>query len=68
VLEIRRVGDRCRASTLRSRSQLYFLPVELLGTREEEEFRSDDQQEDIDGTGEVERRVGEKRDRRRYMM
>jgi hypothetical protein len=53
---------------LRSRSQLYFLPVELLGTREEEEFRSDDQQEDIDGTGEVERRVGEKRDRRRYMM
>jgi hypothetical protein len=40
---------------LRSRSQLYFLPAEFLGTREEEEFRSGNQeQEDIDGTGEVE--------------
>jgi hypothetical protein len=34
---------------------LPFLPVDLLGTREEEESRSDNQeQEDIDGTGEVE--------------
>jgi len=36
------------------RSQLYFLLVELLGTREEEEFRSDNQEEDIDGAGELE--------------
>ena len=55
-MELRRVRDNCRASTLRSRSQLYFLPIEFLGTREEEESRSDNQeQEDIDGTGEVER-------------
>jgi len=32
-----------------------FLPVEFLGTKEEEESRSDNQQqEDIDGAGEVE--------------
>jgi len=56
VLESRRVGDSCGASTLGSRSQLYFLPVELHGTREEEESRSDSQeQEDIDDTGEIER-------------
>jgi len=37
------------------RGQLHILPVEFLGTREEEESRSDNQeQEDIDGTGEVE--------------
>jgi hypothetical protein len=54
VLEIRRVGENCRASIF-LRSRLYFLLVELLGTREEEESRSDNQeQEDIDGAGEVE--------------
>jgi hypothetical protein len=69
VLELRRVGDNSRASTLRSRSHLYFLPVESLGTREEEESRSDDQeQEDVDETGEVEHRVGKKRSRRRYIV
>jgi hypothetical protein len=37
------------------RGQFYFLLVELPGTREEEESRSNNQeQEDIDGTGEVE--------------
>jgi len=37
------------------RSQFYFLSTEFLKTREEEEFRSDNQeQEDIGGTGEVE--------------
>ena len=36
------------------KSQLYFLLIESLGTREEES-RSDNQgQDDIDGTGEVE--------------
>jgi len=36
-------------------SQFYFLPTEFLGTREEEEFRFENQeQDDIDGTGEVE--------------
>ena len=55
VLELRSVGDNCRASTLMGRGQLHILPVEFLGTREEEESRSDNQeQEDIDGTGEVE--------------
>ena len=48
---------------------MYFLPVESLGTREEEESRSDDQeQEDVDETGEVEHRVGKKRSRRRYIV
>lgn len=42
-----------RVSTLRN--QLYFLLVELLGTREEEKSRSDNQkQDDVDGAGEVE--------------
>jgi hypothetical protein len=50
-------------------SQLYFLLVESLGTTEEEESRSDNQeQEDIDGTGEVEQRGTEKRSRRRYIV
>ena len=59
---IRRVGESCSASSSASsflRSQLYFLlvRVELLDTREEEESRSGDQeQEGIDGTGEVENR------------
>jgi hypothetical protein len=54
MLVIRRVGESFRASIL-FRSQLYFLLVELPETREEEESRSGDQeQEDIDGTGEVE--------------
>jgi hypothetical protein len=51
------------------RSQNYFLLVELLGTREEEKFRSDNQeQEDIDGPGEVEHRETKKHSRRRYMV
>jgi hypothetical protein len=51
------------------RSRPYFPLVELLGTREEEETRSDDQeQEGIDGTGEVENRGSEKCSRGRYMM
>jgi hypothetical protein len=57
VLDIRRIGEICRASTLRSRSQLHVLPVdsELLGKREEEEsLFGNQEQEDIDGTGEVE--------------
>ena len=67
---MRRVGEICQASTLRS--QLYFrfrlVVVELLGAREEEELRSDGQeQEHIDGAGEVEQRVGEERNRRRYI-
>ena len=42
--------------------------VELLGAREEEKFRSKNQeQKNIDGTGEVEYRESEKRSRRRYM-
>jgi hypothetical protein len=52
-----------------SRSQLCFLPVDFLGTREEEESRSDNQeQEDIDGTGEVEHRETKKCSRRRYVV
>jgi hypothetical protein len=44
----------CRASIV-LRSQIYFLLFELLGTREEEKFRSGNQeQEDIDGPREVE--------------
>jgi hypothetical protein len=69
VLELRRVGGNHRASTLSS--QLYFLlrVVEFLGTREEKESRSDNQeQEDIDGTGEVEHRVTEERGRRRDVV
>ncbi len=54
VLEFHRVGENCRASIF-LRSQLYFLLFEFLGTREEEQFWSDKQeQEDIDGTGEAE--------------
>jgi hypothetical protein len=41
----------------------------LLGTREEEKFRSDSQeQEDVDGTGEVENRDTKKYNRRRYVV
>jgi hypothetical protein len=55
VLELLSVGEICRASTLRNRRQSYFLPVECLRAREEEESRSDKQEEDdIDDTGEVE--------------
>ena len=54
VLEFRRDGKICRASII-LRGQFYILLVELPGTREEEESRSNNQeQEDIDGTGEVE--------------
>ena len=56
--DILRVGENCRASifTRRLRDQFHHvLFVESLGAREEEESRSDNQeQEDIDGTGEVE--------------
>jgi len=55
VFELRRVEDNCRASTLRTKSQLYFLPVWFLGTREEESRPDNQEHEDIDGTGEVER-------------
>jgi hypothetical protein len=48
---------------------LHFLPVEFLGTREEEESRSDNQeQEDIDGAGEVENRDAKKCNRRWYVV
>lgn len=54
VIEFLRVGEICRASII-LRSQLYFLFAKLPGTREEKEFRSnDEEQEDIDRTGEVE--------------
>ena len=70
---MRRVGENCQASTLMTQSYfqlwLVVIVVELLGTREKEKLRSDDQeQEDIDGTGEVEQRVGEERNRRRYTV
>ena len=71
VLQFRCVGRSCRARiSLRSHYQLYYLPVvKLLWTREEEAFRSDNQEQGhIDGTGEVEHRGSEKRSRRRYMM
>jgi hypothetical protein len=46
-----------------------LLFVKLPETREEEEFRSDNQkQEDIDSTGEVEHCGTEKRSRRRYIV
>jgi hypothetical protein len=67
VSEFRRVGENCRASTLRSK--FYFRLGELLRTGKEEEPRSENQeQEDIDGTGEVEHRDSEKRSRRRYIV
>ena len=65
VLEIRDVGENCRASTLSSRFLFYFeLGLgKFLGTGEEEEFRSDNREEDnIDGTGKVEHRVTEVKD------
>jgi len=50
-------------------SKFHFRPSESVRTGKEEEFRSDDQeQEDIDGTGELEHRFSEKRSRRRYMV
>jgi hypothetical protein len=49
--------------------QFYFRLGKYLGTGEEEELRSDNQEEDdIDGAGEVEHRDAEKRARRRYMV
>ena len=52
-LEFRFAGKTCQASTLRS--NIYFRLGELLRTGKEKEFRSDNQeQEDINGTGEVE--------------
>jgi hypothetical protein len=80
VLEICRVGESCRASTLTSctLTELYFrLGVFYVflgrgsdrGTREEEEFRSDNQEQgDIDGTGEVEHRDAKKCSRCRYVV
>ncbi len=66
MLEFRFVGESCRTSTLRS--QFYFL-THFIGTREEKEFRSNNQeQEDIDGTGEVEYCFTEKSSRRRYVV
>ena len=57
----------CRRRNLRR--QLYFLLIEFHGTRKEEESRSDNQeQDDIDATGEVEYRGGEKCNRRRNMV
>ena len=72
ALDIRRAREKCRASISlrRLRNQFYYVwLVESLRAREEEESRSDNQeQDDIDGTGEVEHRNGEKRNRRRYMV
>ena len=57
MLEFLNLRDNSRASTLSSGSQLDSFPVEFPGTREEEESRSDNQeQKDIDGTGEIENR------------
>jgi hypothetical protein len=54
VLESRRVGENCRASTLRSKFYFRLGDWEFLRTGKEEDSRSDNQeQEDIDGTGEV---------------
>ena len=51
------------------RSEFYYRLGEYLRTGKEEEFRSDDQeQEDIDGAGEVEDRGTKKSDRRRYVV
>ena len=48
---------------------MYILLVELLETREEEESRSGSQeQEGINGTGEVENRDAKKCNRRRYVV
>jgi len=55
VLESRRVGDNCRASTFRSKFHFLLDDWEFLRTGKEEDSRSDSQeQEDVDGTGEVE--------------
>ena len=66
VLKIRGVEGNCGASIF----QLYILlVVNMLGTRKQEEFRSDNQeQDDIDGTGEIENRDSEKRSCRRNMV
>ena len=65
MLGFLRVGEICIALM----NQNYFLLVELPGTREEEKFRSDNQeQEDIDSPGEVEHRETKKHSRRRYMV
>jgi hypothetical protein len=66
-VEIFGVGGNCWASTLRG--QLHFRLGDFHGTGEEEESRSDnEEQDDIDGTGEVEHRNGKKQSRRRYMV
>jgi len=49
--------------------QFYFGAGKFLGPREEEESRSDNQEEEnIDGTGEAEHRVTKKCSRRRYLV
>jgi hypothetical protein len=54
-MEFRNVGESCRVNTLNNFYVWLGPPGRFLGTGEKEEFRSDDQeQEDIDGTGEVE--------------
>ena len=67
--DVDRYSYRIDVRYRRCRGQLWtVLPVEFLRTREEEEYRSDNQeQENIDGTGEIEHRDGDKRSRRRYM-
>jgi hypothetical protein len=44
VLELCCIGENPWASTFKLRGKFYFWPEELLGTREEEELRSDDQE------------------------
>ena len=70
MLGSRRVREIYRASIV-LRYQFYFLLVEFAGrgTREEEELRSDDQeQENIDDAGEVEHCGTKKHGRRWYMV
>jgi hypothetical protein len=67
VLDIFGVGENCWASALRF--QFHFGLGEFLGTAEEEELRSgNEEQEDIDGTREVEHRDSKKRNRRWHMV
>jgi len=71
VLENFGVVENNRPYILSLRFQFYYgLGLgELLGTGEEEQSRSDNQEEeDIDGTGKVEHRVTEQRGCRRYMV
>jgi hypothetical protein len=67
LLELRGIGEKCRARTLKSK--FYFRLGEFLRTGKEEESRSDNQeQEDIDGTGEVKNGDAKKSNRRRYVV